>query len=89
MAMPAIVGAFFWRRATAAGALGSMVIGAALVLALQLTGYKPLGMWPGVWGLIVCLVLFIGISMGTAAPRQKAEEFIGYLEKTLPRHRFI
>jgi SSS family solute:Na+ symporter len=89
MAMPAIVGAFFWKRATAAGALGSMVIGAVFVLVLQLTGYKPLGMWPGVWGLIVCLVLFIGISYVTSAPLQKAEEFIGYLEKNLPKHKFI
>ena len=89
MAMPAIIGAFFWKRATAAGALGSMVIGALLVLVLQLTGYKPLGMWPGVWGLIVCLVLFIGISYVTTAPLQKAEEFIGYLEKNLPKHKFI
>jgi SSS family solute:Na+ symporter len=89
MAMPAIIGAFFWKRATAAGALASMVIGAVLVLVLQLTGYKPLGMWPGVWGLIVCLVLFIGISNVTTAPLQKAEEFIGYLEKNLPKHKFI
>jgi SSS family solute:Na+ symporter len=89
MALPAIVGAFFWRRATAAGAIGSMVVGAVLVLILQLTGYKPLGMWPGVWGLVVCLILFIGISRVTSAPQQKAEEFIGYLEKNLPRYNFI
>ncbi|MGD2271806.1 MAG: sodium:solute symporter family protein [Desulfobacterales bacterium] len=89
MAVPAIIGAFFWRHASAAGALTSMVIGAALVLALQLTGYKPLGMWPGVWGLIVSVVLYVGISFFTEAPLQKAEEFIGYLEKNLPKHRFI
>jgi SSS family solute:Na+ symporter len=89
MAMPAIIGAFFWKRATAAGALGSMVIGAVLVLVLQLTGYKPLGMWPGVWGLIVCLILFIGISYVTTAPLQKAEAFIGYLDKNLPKYKFI
>jgi hypothetical protein len=39
-----------WKRATAAGVLGSMIGGAAAVLCLQLTGYEPLGMWPGVWG---------------------------------------
>jgi SSS family solute:Na+ symporter len=46
-------------------------------------------MWPGVWGLIVCLVLFIGISSVTTAPLQKAEEFIGYLDKNLSKHKFI
>ncbi len=89
MAVPAIVGAFFWRQATAAGALSSMVIGAVLVLALQLTGYKPFGLWPGVWGFIVCLVLYIGMSLITKAPVEKAEDFIGYLEKTLPKYKFI
>ena len=89
MAVPAIVGAFFWRRATAAGALSSMTIGSLLVLVLQVSGYKPLGLWPGVWGLIICLILYIGVSLVTEAPRQKAEEFIGYLESSLEAHRFI
>jgi SSS family solute:Na+ symporter len=89
MAVPAIVGAFFWRRATAAGALGSMLGGAAVVLILQLTGTKPMGVWPGVWGLAICVVLFIGISVFTQAPVEKAEEFIGYLEKNLQKYRFV
>ena len=89
MAVPAIVGAFFWRRATAAGALSSMLVGGLLVLVLQITGYKPLGMWPGVWGFIVCTVLYVGISLLTKAPVDKAEEFIGYLENTMIKHRFI
>jgi SSS family solute:Na+ symporter len=89
MAVPAIVGAFFWKRATATGALCSMIIGAILVLALQLTGYKPFGVWPGVWGFIVCVILYIGISFFTKAPIQKAEDFIGYLEKNLPKHKFL
>jgi len=89
MAVPAIIGAFFWRRATAAGALTSMIGGAVLVLYLQLSGAKPLGMWPGIWGFIACLILYIGISLITRAPVQKAEEFIGYLEKDLPLYRFL
>ena len=89
MVVPALVGAFFWRRATAAGALGSMLIGAAVVLILQLSGVKPLGMWPGVWGFGVCLGLYIGISLFTTPPADKAEAFIGYLEENLSRHRFI
>jgi SSS family solute:Na+ symporter len=89
MAVPSIVGAFFWRRATAAGALGSMLGGSAVVLLLQLTGTKPMGLWPGVWGLAICLVLYIGISVFTQAPVEKAEEFIGYLEKNLQKYRFV
>jgi len=89
MAVPAIVGAFFWRRATAAGALGSMLGGSIVVLILQLTGTKPLGVWPGVWGLAAGILLYIAISLFTQAPAEKAEEFIGYLEKNLQKYRFI
>jgi SSS family solute:Na+ symporter len=89
MAVPSIVGAFFWRRATAAGALTSMIVGAAVVLILQLGGYKPMGMWPGIWGLAVCLILYIGVSFVTPAPKEKAAEFIGYLEDNLSKYRFI
>jgi len=89
MAVPTIVGSFFWRKATAAGALSSMLIGGLLVLVLQITGYKPLGMWPGVWGLVICVLLYVGISLITKPPVEKAEAFIGYLEKTLPKYRFF
>jgi SSS family solute:Na+ symporter len=66
-----------------------MLAGAAVVLILQVTGYKPLGMWPGIWGSAVCLVLYIGVSLVTRAPEAKAAEFIGYLEDNLSKHRFI
>ncbi len=89
MVVPAIVGAFFWKRATATGALISMVVGAVLVLILQLTGIKPLGWWPGVWGFIVCIGLYVIVSLLTKAPVQKAEEFIGYLKEELPKRNFI
>ncbi len=89
MSVPAIIGAFFWRRATAAGALSSMIAGAVVVLTLQVTGYKPLGLWPGVWGLVASLILYVGVSLLTDAPAKKAQDFIGYLEEELPKYRFI
>jgi SSS family solute:Na+ symporter len=89
MAVPSIVGAFFWKGATAPGALSSMIGGAILTMVLQLGGYKPWGHWAGVWGILVCSFLFITVSLLTSPPRQRAEEFMGYLEEELPRHRFI
>ena len=89
MAVPAIIGAFFWKRATAAGALTSMVVGAVLVLVLQLTGYKPLGWWAGVWGFIVCIILYVVVSLFPQAPVHKAKEFINYLNKELPKRNFL
>ena len=89
MVVPAIIGAFFWKRATAAGALSSMIMGAILVLVLQLSGSKPLGLWPGVWGFMLCLALYVLVSLVTRAPKEKAEEFINYLKEALPKGNFI
>ncbi|UCF73248.1 MAG: sodium:solute symporter family protein [Deltaproteobacteria bacterium] len=89
MGVPAIIGAFFWRRATAAGALSSMVGGAILVLALQVSGTKPLGLWPGVWGLMVCTALYVFVSLCTRPPVQKAKEFLQYLHEALAKGNFV
>jgi SSS family solute:Na+ symporter len=89
MVVPSIIGAFFWRRATAMGALASMIGGAIFTMTLQLGDYKPWGHWPGVWGILVASALFIVVSLVTTPPREKAEEFMGYLEQELPRHRFL
>jgi SSS family solute:Na+ symporter len=89
MAVPALVGAFFWRRGTAAGALTSMVIGALVVLVLQISGSKPLGMWPGVWGFLTSITLYFGVSLATRPPEAKAEAFMQFLEQTLPKGNFV
>lgn len=93
MAVPTIFGAFFWKRATAPGAIISCIVGGIVVLVLQiisqLTGWKPLGWWPGTWGFIVCVILFVGVSLATKPPREKAEEFIGYLRGALAKGNFI
>jgi len=89
MAVPTIFGAFFWKRGTAFGAMVSMIVGAIIVLVFQVTGWKPLGWWPGVWGFVVCVPLFVIVSLATRPPREKAEEFIGYLKVALKKGRFI
>jgi SSS family solute:Na+ symporter len=89
MAVPTIFGAFFWKRATAPAAIISCVAGAIVVLLFQVTGWKPLGWWPGTWGFILCTILFVGVSFATKPPKKKADEFIGYLKKKLAEGRFI
>ncbi|HKJ85714.1 MAG TPA: sodium:solute symporter family protein [Spirochaetia bacterium] len=65
---PAIVGAFFWKRSTAAGALVSMIVGGIVTGVLYATGWYPLGWWPAVWGGGLTTILFVVVSLGTAAP---------------------
>ena len=89
MAVPTIFGAFFWKRGTALGAMVSMIVGAILVLIFQVTGERPLGWWPGVWGFVVCVPLFVIVSLLTKPPKDKAEEFIGYLKVALKKGKFI
>lgn len=79
---PAILGAFFWKRATAPGALASMLLGAAVTGFLSLAGFRPLGWWPSVWGFALTLACFVLISLVTAPPPGGAA-FIDNLEREL------
>ncbi|WP_120004238.1 sodium:solute symporter family protein [Nesterenkonia muleiensis] len=74
--VPATIGAFFWRRGTAAGVISSVLVAGTLVLALEYSGQRLLGQGSGVWGLVVAVVVFVGVSLATSAPRAHADEFI-------------
>ncbi len=81
--VPAIIGAFFWKRGTAPAAITSILVGGFIALWFQFGGIKPLGWWPGVWSGIVSTVLFIVVSYLTSPPAEKAEEFISYVNGAL------
>ncbi|MUK88360.1 sodium:solute symporter family protein [Ornithinibacillus sp. L9] len=76
VSVPSFFGTFFWKKGTAAGVISSVTIGAIVVLLLEFTGTKPLGLGSGIWGLMISTILFIGVSLATKAPKQKAETFI-------------
>ncbi|HET7628198.1 MAG TPA: sodium:solute symporter family protein [Bacillales bacterium] len=81
--VPAIIGAFFWKRGTAAGVITSVSVGAVVVLILEFKGLVPLKLGAGVWGLLVSTVLFVGVSLFTKAPEQKAFAFVDELRAEL------
>jgi SSS family solute:Na+ symporter len=74
--VPPIVGAFFWRRGTAQGALASIVVAGAVVFTLETTSTRLWGQGSGVWGLLLSVALFVGVSLMTKAPTERADEFI-------------
>ncbi|WP_106419628.1 sodium:solute symporter family protein [Salinicola tamaricis] len=74
--VPAIIGAFYWRRGTAAGALASILVGGLAVIALYLSGAKPLGLPPGIWALPLASALFVGVSLLGRAPSERAQAFL-------------
>ncbi len=62
-----IVGALFWRRATAAGALASMVAGSVVVVVFMIRD----GLFantPIIWGTLVSLAAFVVVSLLTSRP---------------------
>jgi solute:Na+ symporter, SSS family len=84
---PAIIGAFFWARASAAGALWSMLVGGIVTAWMYLAKHYPLGWWPPVWGLGITTLLFLGISLLTHPPRNAAQ-FISDVEEELVKEGF-
>ncbi len=68
MQLPAILGVFFWKRATAAGAVSSMITGGVAVGYMYVRGIKPLGHWPPLWGLLLSGVVFVSVSLLTRRP---------------------
>lgn len=73
--VPTLIGAFFWRKATASGALASMITGGLVTATLSFGHWYPLGQWPGVWGFVCTSVTFIVVSRMTQAPAHAGEFF--------------
>jgi SSS family solute:Na+ symporter len=74
-----IVGALFWRRATAAGALASMAAGSVVVVIFMVLD----GLFantPIIWGMLASLVVFVVVSLLTPRP---SEERMGAWERRL------
>jgi SSS family solute:Na+ symporter len=85
--VPTFVGAFFWRRATAAGALASIVTGTILVLALQLTGYRPGGLPIPLVTFAATIAVFVVTSLATRPPPDRGAGFIDAIRDDLRRIR--
>ena len=84
---PTIIGAFFWKRATAPAALISMVVGGIVTATMYLFNIYPFGWWPSVWGIVITTILFVGISLATKAPKG-AGHYIDWVERELKENGF-
>ncbi len=80
--VPSIVGAFFWSRGTAAGALASILGGAAFVVWMYLSGNSLLGLNAGVLGFPVATLLFVVVSLATRPARGQLTQ--GFLKPSGP-----
>lgn len=89
VAVPAIVGAFFWKRGTAAGSITSVIGSGLLVIILEFAKLKPLGLASGIWGIVISTFLFIAVSLVTKAPEKKANEFLTYVKEELSKNKKV
>ncbi|MDX5434928.1 MAG: sodium:solute symporter family protein [Halomonas sp.] len=83
--VPAIIGAFYWKRGTAAGALVSVLGTGAFVLFVYAIGNSFLGLPAGVWGIIVSSVLFVGVSLATQPCQSSADSFMEAIKEELAK----
>jgi SSS family solute:Na+ symporter len=87
--VPPIIGAFLWRRGTAAGALAAIIVGGAVVFYLEFTSTRLLGQGSGVWGLLLSMALFVGVSLGTREPTERATLFLNTVKGKLKQHQAV
>lgn len=74
--VPAIIGAFYWKRGTAAGVLASIIGTGLLVMLIYAKGNSLLGLPAGIWGIPAATLLFVVVSLMTQAPLERAERFM-------------
>ena len=60
-----LVGAVTWKKATKEGAFSGLIGGLLVTIALMTAGLNPLGFLPGIYGVIVEAILYIGVSLAT------------------------
>jgi SSS family solute:Na+ symporter len=80
---PAVMGGFFWRRSSAAGAISSASVGVVvlILLELQIFAKKPfLGIHSGVWSLAVATLVFLVVSALTKPATERADKWFNFFD---------
>ncbi|MGH3665921.1 MAG: sodium:solute symporter family protein [Egibacteraceae bacterium] len=85
---PLMVGGVLWRRATAAGALTSLVVGQIVAIAGFLQWYPfPFGLLPPTWVALASWATFVVVSLLTKPPdHARVERFHGAWDRVWARH---
>lgn len=85
--VPTIIGAFYWKGGSAAGALASVVGTSIFVLLMYATGNSLLGLPAGVWGIVVASGLFVGVSLVTKPHQASRDAFLNAIAEELGKKR--
>lgn len=75
--LPLVLAAFFWRRATRAGALAGLIGGVGVGALLTWAWPSPLDVHAGIWGMLVNVALLVTVSLATRPmPEQRVRAFV-------------
>ena len=70
---PILMGGLFWKRATATGALAGLGSGIILTVILLIADIEILGFIPGIWGVLLDIVVFVIVSLMTGEKNKNPE----------------
>ncbi|WP_411842870.1 sodium:solute symporter family protein [Salinicoccus sp. HZC-1] len=75
---PAIIIGLYWRRSHAKSVFAGMLVGTLLAAFFTFTGLKPLGIFSGIWGLMINLVIYTAgsFAFGTAPSKETQKDII-------------
>ncbi|HMB93673.1 MAG TPA: sodium:solute symporter family protein, partial [Rhodothermales bacterium] len=81
---PLLFAAFYWPRATGAGALAGLVAGIGVnTLFLVLPQWRPVPMHEGIYGLLANVLVFVAVSLATQPePMEKLRVYMGLEDST-------
>jgi len=58
---PSFLG-IFWVKGDRVASISSIIVGGMATIMMYFTGYFPLGVWPGVWCLVLSTTVFVVVS---------------------------
>jgi len=77
---PALILGLYWTRLNSRALFAGMLAGAVFAAVMTFTGLRPLGVFSGLWGLMLNLAICVGgsLAMGVSEQeRRRAVEVIG------------
>lgn len=72
---PAVIGGVYYKKANRTAAIWSILVGEAVMLITTFGIKSPLGIMPGLWGMIVAFIIYMVLCQ-TAKPSEKAVKLI-------------
>lgn len=80
LAVPLVVGGLWWKRANKYGAIWGLVAGLITLYITIFVAKNPMGIAAGIWGLVVCSIVFIVVSLLTKPTSDKTLREFGLIK---------